>query len=533
MNKLLTISLFLAVLNTWAQRDYPILWGDEGRSSGSLIEILPKSNVDFYTLRWQGSSTFGNYRIAEHENLSFIQQKRIKTVAQNGLANFETAFYFGNKLLVFLSDRNNNEMSLYVQSYDEMLVSEGETELLATYTNPRIGGTANFKIIQSPNRKYIGIVWEIPGRRATADVFGYKVIDETRSVVQSGEYVVPFEGNLATINEHHISNNGAYFLSITEHNRPNDRMFTRNFDNYKALHLYKIQNDILKEFSVQVEGLRIDDLQLNSSENNYLTLTGLYGRGIRNGIEGIVTVKIDTKTDSILSKGTVVFGSEITMERWNGMTANDWNQNNMNNPNWNNRAFNQNNNNTFYDYLLRDLFVLEDGSVVGSMEQYYVYRRVNYDNRTGMTSNITYYYYDDIIAFKLDPNGQLAWQQRIPKSQVSMNDGGPYSSYSSFSDGKYLNFIFNDNQRNYSDEGLFNVEGRRIFSFNLSRRNNVGAIVQIDVNSGATTRKTMFTRKEIGALVIPKLFKINLETKEILLYSILGTREKFGLLNFK
>jgi hypothetical protein len=515
-----------------AQRDYPIIWGMLERSSGSLIEILPKSSTDFYALRWQGSATFGNYRLSEHENLGMLQQKRIKTVTQNGFATFETAFYFGDKLMVLLSDRNNSEMMLYAQLYDEMLDTEGTAELLASYTNSRIGSTPNFKIVQSANRKYLGVIWEIPGRRASSDVYGYKVLDANRMTVQTGEYVVPFDGNLSTINEHHITNTGAYILSITEHNRQNDRMFSRNFDNYKALHLFKIQDNELKEFSIDVEGLRIDDMQLSSSESNYLTLTGLYGRGVRNGIEGIVTIKIDTELDSVLSKGVVRFSSEIAMERWNG---NDWNQNNINNPNWNNRGMmnNQTFNNNYYDYLLRDLFVLEDGSIVGSMEQYYVYRRVNYDNRTGMTSNITYYYYDDIIAFKVSPDGNLAWQQRIPKSQVSMNDGGPFSSYSSFTDGKSINFIFNDSQRNYNEEGLFNLENRRVFPFNLSKRNNVGAIVQVDVNSGSFVRKTLFSRKEIGSIVVPKLFKINWVTKEILLYSILGTRERFGLLTYK
>ncbi len=522
--KVLFFLFFLLIQGiVFAQRDFPIFWGELERSQGSLLEILPKNSTDFYSLRYTGSS-FGTYRISENENLSFLQQKRIKLVAETGIANFETAYYFGNQLIVFLSDKSNGMMTLYMQPYDDNLEAAGPSQLIASYSNNKLGAQPNFSIIQSQNRKYIGVVWEVPGRKEISDVYGYKVLDQKLIEIQSGEYDLPFDGNLTTINEQHISNSGEYLVSITEHTKPNDRLFSRDFENFKALHLFKINNNQLKEFSINVDGLRVDDMQLNSNDSSICTLSGLYSKGNRQGILGVFIITIDAKNDSIISKGINPFDKEISMESWLDNDLYDRQATIGSNPNLQNQ---------FYNYRLREIFVLQDGSIVGSMEQYYVYRRANYDNRTGMSSNVSYYYYDDIIAFKIGKSGTFDWQKRISKSQVSINDGGPFSSYSSFTDGKTINFIFNDNLRNYDDLGNFRKDLRRVYSFNLSKRKNVAAITSLNLNDGQIERKNLFARKDIKSIVVPKMFKVDLVNKEILMYSILGNKERFGVLNFK
>jgi hypothetical protein len=522
--KLLILLLFSLIQGfVLAQKDFPIIWGELERSQGSLLEILPKNSTDFYSLRYTGSS-FGTYRISENENLTFLQQKRIKLVAETGIANFETAYYFGNQLIVFLSDKSNGLMTLYMQPYDNNIEVAGPSILIASYANNKIGAQPNFNIIQSQNRKYVGIIWEIPGRKEISDIYGYKVIDQNLKEVQSGEYDLPFDGNLTTINEQHVSNTGDYLVSITEHIKPNDRLFGRDFENFKALHLYKINNNQLKEFSIEVDGLRVDDMQLNSNDSGICTLSGLFGKGNRQGILGVFIVTIDAKIDSVISKGIIQFDKEIARENWIDNDLYDRQTTNVNSTNLQNQ---------YYNYRLRDIFVLEDGSLVGSMEQYYAYRRTNFDNRTGISSNVMYYYYDDIIAFKIGKTGTFDWQKRISKSQVSINDGGPFSSYSSFTDGKTINFIFNDNLRNYDDLGNFRQDLRRVYVFNLSKRKNVAAITRLNLNDGQLERKNLFARKELKSIVVPKIFKVDLVNKEILMYSILGNRERFGVLNFK
>ena len=338
---------------------------------------------------------------------------------------------------------------------------------------------------------------------------------------------------MTTINEHHISNTGAYFICLTEHNKANDRMFTRSFENFKALHVYKASEKELKEFSIDLKGKRIDDLVMSSNDSGAFALTGIYGSGNKNGIEGIFSIQIDPTDHAHNSESFIPFGKEIVKEMWNTRQQDRYtnSMNNFGNPNdLNARDFNLP---QLYDYRMRDFFTLSDGSIVGSMEQYYVYQRTTYDSRSSFSTTMNYYYYDDIIAFRISTDGQLIWQKRIPKSQVSTNDYGEFSSYCSFQSDSSMNFIFNDNQRNYDDFGIYDRTENNYYSFNLSKKNNAVALVKIDLTTGEINREVMESRKELNSIVLPKQFRLDSANKEILMYSISGSFERFGVLSFK
>ena len=497
-------------------------WSTLSRSPGSVLKIIPKDSNTFYTLRWSGGNAFGNYKFTLHDFLEKVSEKRIKPITGQGIGTFETAFNANNMLYSFISDKNGITSELFVQAYQEEMGESGSPELVASYANPKLGAKSNFYIQQSLNRKYFGIMWEIPGKRKLSDVYGYKIIDNFFQTVSEGEYTMPFDGNMSTINEFHLTNDGDFFLSITEHHKPNDRLFTRDYRNFKAIHLYKVKNDSLKEYTLEIEDYRIDDMRFNSNDSHIVTLTGVYGKGLNQGIQGVFQLKIDTKGDSVLSKGFTEFSDTLSLERFNEETI----QTNLTNRN------NFNNNTNYYDYKMRDLFLQPDGTLIGSIEQYYVYRRVNYENRTGLSSTVYYYYYDDIIAFKLGLNGQFDWQKRIEKSQVSINDNGPFSSYASYCDGKKMFFLFNDNMKNYSEDGQFNRDGERIYSLNLSVRRNVAAAGEIDLSTGEINRRTLFTRKDLKSLIVPKMFELDQKNRLLFLYAINGFNERFGIIKY-
>ena len=432
----------------YSNNSFDLEWGTLERSPGSLLEILPQNNADFYSLRWSGGRAFGTYRIVEHENLQQVNQGRIKQVAQSGIANFETAYYVGERLYVFLSDKVNGELVLYAQPYSQDLTPDGSSVVIAKYNNDKMNAKPNFGVISSENKEYIGVVWEIPGRKTISDAYGYVILDEYLNKLNQGAYNIPLNGNLTSINEHHISNTGDYFLSLTEHKRPNDRIFSKDYDNFKALHVYKIKDDALTEFSLSIEDKRIDDLKMSSNDDGIFTLSGVYGSSEikqnrrKHLVEGIFVIRIDTDIDSMIFQGFIPFRKDFISMNFNEKST-------LRSRRRRNRE------QELYNYKIRDIFTLNDGSLVGSIEQYYIFERSSYDSRTGLTSTIYYYYYDDIIAFKIGNDKAFDWQKKINKSQISTNDGGPFSSYSSFTDGRKLYFIFNDNLKNYNEEGNF------------------------------------------------------------------------------
>ena len=505
-------------------QSYDIEWGEVERSPGSLLKIIPKDLNSFYTIRWTGGNNFGQYKLTLHDFLQKINEKRIKPLTENGIGNFEVAYIIGDQVVAFISDKTGQNCELYAQYYNPELQLNGPPQLIATYINTKLGSKPNFYIQQSQNRKYLGVLWEIPGQRRTSDIYGYRILDTLLEENQTGEYIIPFDGNMATINQFHLTNKGDFLLSITEHNKPNDRLFSRSFENYKAIHVYKILDNQLKEYSLNIDNKRIDEMKFTSDESDFCALTGTFAVGNRQGINGIFELKINLENDSIVSEGFYDFSTDIISERFqqNRLERNFYRRNN-----WNDFTANQE-----YNYRLRDIFMLNDGSQVGSIEQFYIYRRMNYDNRTGLSSTINYYYYDDIIAFKISPEGFITWEKRINKSQISVNDSGPYSSYSSFCDGKKLYFIFNDNNRNYNDLGEYIMNDNRVYPLNLSYRRNIAAVCSIDLESQEFTRQKMFSRKDVRSVVLPKQFKLDRKSKTLMVYAISGFKERFGILKF-
>lgn len=148
-----------------------------------------------------------------------------------------------------------------------------------------------------------------------------------------------------------------------------------------------------------------------------------------------------------------------------------------------------------YSYKLRQIQSLSDGSQVGFMEQYYERKYSNYDTRTGITTVVYYYYYMDIVAFKLDKHGAFLWGKRIPKNQVSMNDNGPFSSFIACNNDQQAYVIFNDNKRNYNEEGIFDSTPNTLNGLSLSNRKNVVALAKIDLNTGTIDRTAFLARR--------------------------------------
>ena len=522
MKVIISAMLFMLSLPLFCQ-DFPIEWGPILKSSGALLDIIPKNNTSFYTLRWSGGG-LGSYRIVEHDNMEEVQKARIKAVVNSSYATIESAHYHGGKLIVFLSDKANGMMGLYSQELGPDLLPIDNSNLIAEYANPKMGSKPDFTIISSQNRKYLGVVWKINGKKEASDLYGYVVLDSTLTSIQNGEYTLPFSGNMSTINEDHISNSGDYFLLLTEHNERNDRLLVKSYENFKALHIYKIRDNELKEFTIDVDGKRIDDIFISSNDKNTISLSGLYGNGKYQGIEGVFSVRLDASKDSIITMGMIPFGSQIFKDNMSDRQMDRFERKN--------EAKGQAP--QIYNYSLRSIFTLEDGTSVGSIEQYFVQTRTNYDSRTGISTTTNYYYYNDIIAFRIGLDGKFMWETRIDKQQVSINDGGPYSSYKSFTNEKTLNFIFNDNQRNYDEFGDFSRdENNSAYSYNLSPRNNAVANCSIDIETGALVRKILFSRKELSSIVIPKMIMVNQKDKELLLYAITKGKERFGILSFK
>jgi hypothetical protein len=521
--RLLLAAILCGISFVGISQDYEVSWGELQRKQGSMIYLLPNEADEFYALRWSGKRVLGSYRISHHKDLVMDETIRLKLQVEQSIANFEGARVFNDELVVFLSDKKEGLDIFYMQRYSEGLEKTGEEVRLASYKLDRKKGKGLFDIRISSNGEFLGVVWEIIGRKNGKHTYGFAIYDKKFNVVNEGEYMLPFEAKYSKIHEHHISNKGDYFLCVTEYAKPAEKLRLNKDLDYKSLHIYHISDaDGWQDLEVDLDGKRIVAMAMSSDTNNVFTITGIYGEVKTSGVSGVFYRKADLKDGTTLSEGFRKFDEAFITQDWSARDkkrAIRLQERGKEEPN-------------LYNYKMRDVTFLEDGSIVGAMEQYYVQVRASTDGRSSQTSNVYYYYYNDIISYKINPNGEFDWVQKVKKYQVSINDGGPYSSFESFIDNGKIYYIFNDNAKNYDAEGDF-IDSSRVYTANYGRKRNVVAIAELDMETGEKSRKTFFDRSQTNTLAVPKLFEVNYKNNQMLIYSVSGRKERIGVLKFK
>ncbi len=519
--RLITLLFCLTTTFNGISQGYKVEWGTMVKGTGRMISILPKVGKDFYALRWTGGYLLGNYKFSNHENFEVTATGKLMMTAEGSMANFEGAQVVGEKLIVFLSDKKEGANHFFMQEYGKDMLPKGGTKELANYELEKGKSKGFFNSISSRDNAFFGVVWEIPGRKEEKDKYGFKIFDSELKEVSDGEYRLPYEGKLSTINQHYLSNTGDYFISVTEFEPAEEKKIFKNYLNYKAMHILHITPDNLEDFTINLEGKRVEAMTMNSDNDRIFTFAGIYGDQGKAGVTGLFYLRANFDKQEVIDEGFEKFGKDFITQDWSDRQkekAEKQEQKGKGEP-------------QLYNYVMRQTEVLKDGSVVGSLEQYYVVVRTYRDPRTGSTTTTYTYYYNDIIAFKVGVDGGFDWLKKLNKYQVSTNDGGPYSSYARFVDDGKLCFIFNDHVKNYDEQGKF-LDADKTYPANFGKKKNVVAIVTVDMENGEISRKTFFDRQEITALAVPKLFHIDYKTNEMLLYAVYGRKERFGILKF-
>jgi hypothetical protein len=116
---------------------------------------------------------------------------------------------------------------------------------------------------------------------------------------------------------------------------------------------------------------------------------------------------------------------------------------------------------------IHELVLRRDGGVLLIAERTKEYERrlgapsrVNFD---GMGRFIVDYYFDDIMAISIHPEGQTHWKALMPKKQYSQDDGGIYSSFFLFKTAGNLRCLFNDEIKYENTASQYLLKGNGSF----------------------------------------------------------------------
>lgn len=347
-------------------------------------------------------------------------------------------------LLFSVWDKANKTEQLYVRAINLKTGEfENEGERVIAVEGKVTGGDGNkFKLATSFDNKNLLIYFrkkpESRNDKINKDVIGLYVFNTDLKQVWGKDVEMPYtEARMNNI-DYTVDSDGSVHI-LTEvmkegETRRYDRDDNPNFD-YQLVSVSESGVDV-NASEVDVQGKYVTQVNFFEGKNNSLLIAGFYGnkRGIQ--VDGIFYCTLNK------SGGQADFKSfEIPTELIKQYMS-QRNQDKMD------RKEDKGKDLGMTSMRLRELFIEDDGSILFASEKYYM---VSYtDTKTGQTTYT--HYYEEMLAGKIDKNGELIYMKKLPKKQISGRTYSPIYrgslGYRLVDSKTYYYFMFLDNVKN-------------------------------------------------------------------------------------
>jgi len=445
-----------------------------------------------------------------------------------------------NKLYVFIKAHHpkTDEVKLLVQELASNGTQKGfiyevdagvATKSAGLFKKTKL---TNFSVQLSPDGTKIGIVKFNSVQEDQPLSIGYKMLDASLKAVWSGSIELPYKQQFFDLTSYEMGNDGQLFLlgkawklewkfGSSGKSKTKISKQKKGLPNYsyKCL-IFEIKTKTLKQVDVGVKDSYVTDVSMRYlQDSNQLYLAGFFSEQWGSSIRGTFNKSIDVELAQVVQakqkkfnqRFLELFLSSKKVKKLQG---------------------GKNGNYELANFRLDNLTIKEDGSALVVAEQYYVKMNtsstVESDGFISTRTNYTYHY-GDIVAVYINQNGEIRWTAKIPKHQISYNDGGPFSSYIINVERDKVYLVFNDHRNNVENWN----EGKEIQKMG-SPRSSITVVVSIN-NQGIMKREQLFSAKESNVVFRPKSSWYNRDTRgsnRIYLFGLnykLFSRAKFKL----
>ncbi|MCX7551480.1 hypothetical protein [Xanthomarina sp. F2636L] len=275
------------------------------------------------------------------------------------------------------------------------------------------------------------------------DIIGVNVYNSDMTPIWNKEFKMPYTERRMDLLDFAVDNEGrGYILSkVFKDDSNEDKKKKRDEQANYHIELFRLlqgQSDIAKT-KIELDGIFINGISLFESKNNQLFCASYYNKGLLKGnfiskkhnkssADGIVIFKL-SKEGEVLKTYT----QEIPLEVINMYISDRAKEKNKDKE--------EEGEAELQNMVLRDLIIHNDGSLTMVGEQYFMV-----EHRTQKSVYYTYHYYNILIT-KINPDGTLAWMNKIPKKQIGKKGIGGMS-YTYLSTSSYHYLLFLDNVKN-------------------------------------------------------------------------------------
>ncbi|PHR49030.1 MAG: hypothetical protein COA32_03005 [Fluviicola sp.] len=511
--------------------DFELEWGELFRSSGNVEALLKTNDNQYFSL--VNKTTVYNF-FTDYKKRFYIEpieafepqsRKKVKLIGDGKRTTLEDITTIDNQL-VAVSKKNffwKKETGFYYHFIDPNLLSvESRGFLLGryNYTGSK-NGFGYISLTSDYNKNLAGIFYTIPSEGFDFPRYSFGVLNDHQELLYKNETTFPYRKKKLNFFDEYLTPSGDFFVLAREFTENNNSIWL-NEEAQSQIRVFKVEDGELNNFKINQSEFILSEINVVSDENGNLIFSGLYSEDEFSGIHGVFFIKTDSEGE-ILNKEYHPFSVDFL---------------NLGKSSWaKNRALENDFNGMPVDglgnFVMHDLRKTSDNGYIGVAEHFEIEKRFSGVGTPGASNRIdTYFFYDDILVYKLDSLGVLDWVKRIPKSQNSINDNGYYLSIVQALTDNHLFLLFNDNSKNYDDLNYYlNLEFPKTANFNF--RKNTIAMTKINLEDGSINRFAIGGKNELSTVLVPKLCIENRENNELFLYSRSSNRQRYGSILFK
>lgn len=489
---------------------------------GGIGSIVGYDETGFYLHKYETKSFFKQEDFLERydNDLNRTGSEKLDLPKDHDLVKISQ---FDGKLYVFYQflDKQEKEKTLFVQQIDNKTLRLKDTKkqiAQISFEGKSKFNSGSFGFSVARDTSKILVYYQLPYEKNENEKFGFHVFDNKMNQLWTKEITLPYEDKLFGVADYKIDNKGnIHLLSILYKEKVRTKRAGKPNYSYKILS-YVEEGKTMKEYDVKVEGKFLSDMQLAISENYDLICAGFYSNIGTFSIKGSYFLTIDSQSKEIKTQSfkdfDINFITEDMTEREEKKTK---------------KRAEKGKDVELYEYDLDDIILREDGGAVLVGEQFYI--RESVIRTTGANGQVStqrtyYYFYNDIIVINISPAGKIEWAHKVPKRQVTANDGGYYSSYAMAIVGGKIHFVFNDNARNIYDKSR--KEGK-VYSFNY--KDIAVALNTVDMN-GKQERTSLINTPKREEIVRPKV-SVQVAKNEMILFAKRKKKYQFIKIRFK
>ena len=526
-NVVMSISLML-LLAHWSvaqpiNKKAKTTWGQEMRATkrSTLSDIVGHDETGVYAIRFISKGLYGliNDLQLEHydQNMNLTTSTEIEMKYEEGKRNLEFILHLNDQLYLFSSykDQKQKKNILFVQEIDKKsLKPRAVSRQLAAvdYEGHRKKNSGNFQFSISRDSSNFLVYYDMPYEKRESERFGFHVLDGHLTSLWEKQITLPYQEELFDTERFKVDNQGNVHLlgQIYYEKRKEKRRGEVNYK-YQVLS-YRDKGNTLTEYPITLDDLYISDMQIDIRDNQDIICAGFYSENEKSSIKGSYFLTVDGKTKAVKQKNHKPFEADfITQNMKKGKAKRTTNK------------IEKGKNVELEDYDLNNIILRDDGGAVLTAEQYYITVRTTTNNQ-GITHTTYMYHYNDIIVVNINPLGNIEWAQKIPKRQISTNDGGFFSSYVTAVVDDKLYFIFNDNPKN-----MVSKPGKT-YPLNLARKSAIVAMVEVDAQ-GRQHKDALFMRYDAEVITRPKVCE-QIATRELIIFGQFKRSQKLGKIQF-